>query len=142
MSKFARTSVDFVKLAKKGEPAILTEPQVEGETISLTHDTLNDYRVRVKNYGKWFLPPDTFNRQFDQLKDVVTPEQIEQLLVKRIQEVKQASKRDHTQSNAINSVSYTHQNSFGANRNQANDQVFTGKTFSKGSSKNNVILSQ
>ena len=60
----------------------------------MTLDNLNDIRVRVKNYGKWFLPPDTFNRNFDNIKNVVTPEQIEQVLIKRIKEVKEACKRD------------------------------------------------
>ena len=48
----------------------------------------------MKNYGKWFLPPETFNRNFDNLKNVVTPEHIEQLLIKRIKEVKDQAKRD------------------------------------------------
>jgi len=48
------------------------------------HSTLQDFRLRIKNYGKWFLPPTTFNRNFDLLKNVVTPEQIEHDLIQRI----------------------------------------------------------
>jgi hypothetical protein len=66
----------------------------------LTYDNLSDIRVRVKNYGKWFLPPDTFNRNFDNLKNVVTPEHIELLLIKRIKEVKDQAKRDGPASTA------------------------------------------
>ncbi len=69
----------------------------------MTYDNLNDIRARVKNYGKWYLPPDNFNRNFDNLKEVVTPNQIEQVLIKRIKEVKEACKREvpNTTSNSF-----------------------------------------
>jgi hypothetical protein len=57
-------------------------------------ENLNDIRVRVKNYGKWYLPPDNFNRNFDNLKDMATPNHIEQVLIKRIKEVKEACKHE------------------------------------------------
>ena len=66
----------------------------------MTLDNLNDIRVRTKNYGKWYLPPDNFNRNFDNLKNVVTPNQIEQVLIKRIKEVKEACKREAPNTNS------------------------------------------
>ena len=69
----------------------------------MTYDNLNDIRARVKNYGKWYLLPDNFNRNFENLKEVVTPNQIEQVLIKRIKEVKEACKREapNTTSNSF-----------------------------------------
>jgi hypothetical protein len=54
----------------------------------LNEDTENDgmkeYRVRISNYGKWYLPPETFNRNFDMMKSSQSPEQIEKQVVERI----------------------------------------------------------
>jgi hypothetical protein len=50
--------------------------------------------VRVNNYGKWYLPPDNFNRNFENLKNVVTPDHIEHALIKRIKEVKESCKKE------------------------------------------------
>jgi hypothetical protein len=48
---------------KKKEASEKDESEDEGEK------TMKEYRVRISNYGKWYLPPDTFNRNFDLLKN-------------------------------------------------------------------------
>lgn len=69
--------------------------------------------MRVKNYGKWYLPPDNFNRNFDNLKNVVTPDQIEQVLIKRIKEVKDSYKRDIPNPNTFQAGVATHPRNIG-----------------------------
>lgn len=85
----------------------------EENRASLTWDNLQDIRVRVKNYGKWYLPPDNFNRNFDNLKNVVTPDQIEQVLIKRIKEVKDSYKRDIPNPNTFQAGVATHPRNIG-----------------------------
>lgn len=76
-------------------------PKTRGTTLEVKPDekkemasTMKDLRIRVSNYGKWYLPPDTFNRNFDLLKNKASPDQIEKQVIERIQQVKAQIKRD------------------------------------------------
>ncbi|CDW88960.1 UNKNOWN [Stylonychia lemnae] len=52
---------------------------------------LADIRERIKNYGKWYINPDKFNRNFDIMRQVITSRQKQEQLVQRIQMVKKSS---------------------------------------------------
>lgn len=98
IAKMGKTSATFA--SNNIETSITEEGNETDENrTSLNWENLNDIRVRVKNYGKWYLPPDNFNRNFENLKNVVTPDYIEQMLIKRIKEVKDSYKRDIPNSN-------------------------------------------
>lgn len=64
------------------------------KTQDLTEDSVHFYRPRIQHYGKWYLPPDSFNRRFDALKNVVTSDQLDGRQVERISEIKLQAKKD------------------------------------------------
>ena len=64
------------------------------KTQGLTDDSVHLYRPRVQHYGKWYLPPDSFNRRFDALKNVVTSDELDARQVERITEIKQQAKKE------------------------------------------------
>ena len=64
------------------------------KTQGLTDDSVHTYRPRIQHYGKWYLPPDSFNRRFDALKNVVTSDQLDARQIERISEIKLKAKKD------------------------------------------------
>jgi hypothetical protein len=65
----------------------MKKKESKGENIEKKEEKMNmsDYRVRMSNYGKWYLPSDQFNRNFDMLKNTASPDQIEKAVIERIQ---------------------------------------------------------
>lgn len=51
-------------------------------------DRYGEFRERVKHYGKWYIKPEQYNRNFELSKSKVSTKQKVELLKERIQQVK------------------------------------------------------
>ena len=67
----------FSPQAPRQQPLKLAEEDILNKTQGLTDESVQSYRPRMQHYGKWYLPPDSFNRRFDALKNVVTSDQLD-----------------------------------------------------------------
>eukprot|EP00347_Sterkiella_histriomuscorum_P014100 403362167 len=60
--------------------------------LAMPEDQINanqvEFRDRIKNYGKWYIKPEKFNRNFELIKLQVTDKKKEEQLIQRIQQVK------------------------------------------------------